>query len=58
MAIAFRPTKVETVDSIQVFTDEGLITMSLATDIRQLQSEKQDVFQPATVSMKSLIVQS
>lgn len=54
MAIAFTAkAQVETVDSIRFFTDEGLINMSLATDIRQLQSEKkQDVFQPATVSMK------
>ncbi|HNU15953.1 MAG TPA: hypothetical protein PKI55_16005 [Chitinophagaceae bacterium] len=42
-----------TVDSIKFFTDEALISMTLTTDIRQLQTEKkQDVFQPATVSMK------
>lgn len=41
------------VDSIQFFTDEPPIEMTLTTDIRTLQNEKgQDVFQPATAKMK------
>ena len=47
MAIAFTAkAQVETVDSIRFFTDEGLINMSLATDIRQLQSEKKQKLLP------------
>jgi hypothetical protein len=45
--------QVEKVDSIRFFTENGLIQTSLTTDIKQLQNEtKQDVFQPATISLR------
>ncbi|MBN8687856.1 MAG: hypothetical protein J0M10_12595 [Chitinophagales bacterium] len=41
------------VDSIRFFTDEGLIDVSLTTDLKKLQNEKKpDVFQPATISLR------
>ncbi|MBI5371804.1 MAG: hypothetical protein HZA79_07240 [Sphingobacteriales bacterium] len=41
------------VDSIRFFTDEAVIRMTLTTDLRQLQSKKnQGGFQPARVTMK------
>lgn len=41
------------VDSIRFFKDEPVIAMTLTTDIKGLQAQKgNDVFQPATVSMK------
>lgn len=41
------------VDSIKFFTDEGLISITLTTDIRDLQSEKGDeVYQDATVECR------
>lgn len=41
-----------TVDSIRFFTDEGLIEVTLDTDLKAVQTEtKQDVFQPAQIRM-------
>ncbi|MBI3138437.1 MAG: hypothetical protein HYZ15_07625 [Sphingobacteriales bacterium] len=41
------------VDSIRFFTEEGMIQMTLTTDLRQLQTKKsQGSFQPARVTMK------
>ena len=40
-------------DSVKFFTDEGIIDMTLTTDIRKLQNEKgEDVFQDATVTCR------
>lgn len=41
------------VDSVQFFIDEGVVEMTLTTDIKKMQGEKGvDVFQPASVSCK------
>lgn len=41
------------VDSIRFFTDEGLIEVSLTTDLKKLQNEKKpDVFQPASITLR------
>ena len=40
------------VDSIRFFTDEGLIEVTLDTDLKAIQTEsRQDVFQPAEIKM-------
>ena len=39
------------VNNVKFFSEDGLIDMSLTTDIRKLQNEKgEEVFQPATVA--------
>lgn len=41
------------IDSVKFFTDEGIVEMTLTTDIAKMQKEKgEDVFQPATASLK------
>ncbi len=51
--LAVLHSSAQQVDSIKFFTDEPLLEMELATDIKALQNEKgQDVFKPATVKMK------
>ncbi len=41
------------VNSVKFFTEEGLIDMTLTTDIRKLQTEKgEEIFQPATISCR------
>lgn len=41
------------IDSVKFFTDEGVIEMTLTTDIRKLQQEKRlDVFQEATINCR------
>ena len=43
----------QSVDSIKFFTEEGIIEMTLTTDIAKMQREKGEVvFQPATASLK------
>jgi hypothetical protein len=41
------------IDSVKFFTDEGIVEMTLTTDIKKMQAEKGvDMFQPATVQCK------
>jgi len=41
------------VDSVKFFTEEGIVEITLTTDIAKMQKEKgEDVFQPATVSLR------
>ncbi|HEY6064472.1 MAG TPA: hypothetical protein VIV35_12725, partial [Chitinophagaceae bacterium] len=41
------------IDSIQFFTDEGIIDITLTTDIRELQTEKgEEIYQDASVSCR------
>ena len=41
------------IDSIKFFTDEGLIEVTLTTDIRELQTAKgEEVYQPASISCR------
>lgn len=46
-------TQAQKVDSVKFFMDEGVVEMTLTTDIRKLQSEKgEDMFQDATISCR------
>ncbi len=41
------------VDSVKFFAEEGIVEMTLTTDIAKMQKEKgEDMFQPATVSLR------
>ena len=41
------------IDSVKFFTDEGIVEMTLTTDIKKMQAEKGvDMYQPATVHCK------
>ncbi len=45
--------KAQRVDSVKFFAEEGVINMTLTTDIPQMQKEKgEDMFQQATVSLR------
>lgn len=53
LLVSFRLAAQTPVDSVKFFSDEGVINITLSTDIRQLQSSKGDeVYQPATVSCR------
>jgi hypothetical protein len=46
-------TSAQKIDSVRFFTDEGLIEMTLTTDIKKMQSEKGDeVYQPASLVVR------
>ena len=45
--------QIQKVDSVKFFAEEGIVEMTLTTDIAQMQKEKgEDMFQPATVSLR------
>lgn len=52
VSLAARPQS-KSIDSIKFFTDEGVIDLTLSTDIRELQNSKgEDVYQPAEVTFR------
>jgi len=52
-AVGSFTTQAQKVDSVKFFAEEGIIDMTLTTDIKKLQSEKgEDMFQDATISCR------